>query len=203
MTDATTNTGTPKRPTFLTVLCILSFIGCAIGLLNFKDYFEAKAEAAKGGASQVADAMDQAMDDAMASGEMSESERELAESLGSAIGNLDYNAIATASLVKGLMVLVCLVGVLMMWRLKKTGFYIYTLAQIVFVAAPFIWIGGLAGGFMGILMGLHHPLRAQLETHALSAASHVRATPFRRTVEGRSLFRGSTFVPCKRTATGA
>lgn len=149
------NTGAPKRPTFLTVLCILSFIGCAIGLWNFKDYFEAKSMAAQGGNTELSSAMDEAMNEAMSNGEMTDEQRQLAESLGSAmLGDLNYDSIATASLVKGLSVLLCLVGVWMMWKLKKTGFYIYTLAQVVFVAAPFIWIGGLAGGVVGILMAI-------------------------------------------------
>ncbi|HRH38857.1 MAG TPA: hypothetical protein PK760_10955 [Flavobacteriales bacterium] len=151
----TTTTGAPKRPTFLTVLCILSFIGCGLGIFSgFTGYFANKALAGVGAtASEQMDAsIDQAMDEAMANSEMTEAQKELAGSLGDALGGLtDFGAMATSALVQGLMAILCLVGVLMMWKLKKTGFYIYTVAQVVTVAAPFIWVGGLAGGFMGIL----------------------------------------------------
>ncbi len=146
-----TNTGAPKRPTFLTVLCILSFIGCAFGIFGgFYGYFTNKALVGSGDA--FSEQMQSGMEEAMASGEMSEAERELANSLGEAFGGaMDFNAMANASLIQGIMALICLVGVFMMWQLKKTGFYIYTLAQIVTVATPFLLVGGLAGGLMGTL----------------------------------------------------
>lgn len=92
------------------------------------------------------------MDEAMASGEMSDAEREMASAIGDALGgSMDFGAMATSSSIQGLAAIVCLIGVFMMWKLKKTGFYIYTLAQVVTVAAPFIFVGGLAGGLMATL----------------------------------------------------
>jgi hypothetical protein len=49
-----------------------------------------------------------------------------------------------------------LLGVWMMWNLRKQGFYIYTLASIAGLAVPFIFLGGglitlLAVGFGGFI----------------------------------------------------
>lgn len=147
----TTATGAPQRPTFLTVLCILSFIGCGLGIFGgITGYFTNKALVGTGDA--LSSEISNSMDEALSSGEMSDAEREMASALGNALGgSMDFGAMANSSLVQGLMAIVCLIGVFMMWKLKKTGFYIYTLAQIVTVAAPFVLVGGLAGGLMATL----------------------------------------------------
>jgi hypothetical protein len=152
MTDATTNTGAPKRPTFLTVLCILSFIGCAWGAYSgITGYFEMKAMATSGAAG-MQEIMDQAMDESMASGEVDAQSAEMAKDLAnSLVGSIDYASMANASLIQGILCLIIGIGVFMMWNLKKTGFYVYTVCQIAYVLVPFIMVGGLAGGLMGVL----------------------------------------------------
>lgn len=151
MSDTTT-TGAPARPTFLTVLCILSFIGCAWYCFSgISGYFTLKAMGGLGG-ENVENIMDQAMDESMASGEMTEEGAELARNLGDALlGGMDYTAMANSSLIQGLLCLLILVGVLMMWKLKKTGFYLYTVGQLAYVIVPFVMIGGGLAGLMGIV----------------------------------------------------
>lgn len=158
MTDMNTAGATtaPKRPTFLTVLCILTFVGCAWGLYtNFTGYFavKASADAMSESSAQLSEQMNAAMDSVATSNNMTPEEREMAGKLGEALSGAAGNpaGIATTALVQGIMCILCLVGALMMWNLKKTGFYIYTLAQVVTIAAPFIWVGGLGGGLVGIL----------------------------------------------------
>lgn len=147
----TTATGAPQRPTFLTVLCILSFIGCGLGIFGgITGYFTNKALAGTGDA--LSSEISSSMDEALANENMSDAERQMANALGDALGgSMDFGAMANSSLVQGLMAIVCLIGVYMMWKLKKTGFYIYTVAQIATVAAPFVLVGGLAGGLMATL----------------------------------------------------
>lgn len=147
----TTTTGAPKRPTFLTVLCILSFIGCAWGAFTgISGYFTYKAMAPA--SSAVSEEISGAMDEAMSNENMSDAERQMAGALGDALGGLgDFSALANSSLTQGLLCLLIVVGVWMMWNLKKTGFYIYTLGQLAMVIVPFVMVGGLAGGFMAIL----------------------------------------------------
>jgi hypothetical protein len=97
---------TEQRPGSLTVLCILSYIGCGIAIIS-----------------------------------------SLA-TIGTLMGKIDLLA-----------ALVCLFGVILMWKLKKNGFYLYVIGEI----TPFI--GGVAtvgltglfsfaGGFMSIIAGL-------------------------------------------------
>ncbi|HMC98131.1 MAG TPA: hypothetical protein VKG92_10775 [Flavobacteriales bacterium] len=138
-----TSTGAPKRPQFLTVLCILSFIGCGIGLVSgVMGYFSNKALASSG--------LQEAMTNA--GGEMAEASAEMGQAMDMLGGmGLDFGKMATSSLIVGLLNIVVLLGVLMMWKLKKTGYYIYTLGQVASVATPFLVIGSLAGGLMATL----------------------------------------------------
>lgn len=97
-----------KRPTFLTVLCILSYIGCAIQLLG-------------------------------------------------SLGRLK----TTLGIVTLLAAIICFVGVLMMWKLKKTGFYIYVVGEVVPIISGIIIVGAsglfsFAGGFMAMIMALSY-----------------------------------------------
>ncbi len=64
---------------------------------------------------------------------------------------MDFGKMATSSLVIGLLNIVVLIGVFMMWKLKKTGYYVYTLGQVASVATPFLIVGSLAGGLMATL----------------------------------------------------
>jgi len=143
MSDMNTSTGAPKRPQFLTVLCILSFIGCGIGLVSgVMGYFSNKALASTG--------LQEAMSDM--GGEMEEASTEMGEAMDLLGGmGLDFAKMATSSLIVGLLNIVVLLGVLMMWKLKKTGYYVYTLGQVASIATPFLVVGSLAGGMMATL----------------------------------------------------
>jgi hypothetical protein len=152
----------PKRPTFLTVLCILSFIGCGFGIFSgISGYFTNKAAAKAGMGAEVSQQINTAMDEAMANSEMSESERAMAEKLTSAFSSegLNFDNLATSSLVVGIMSIVCLAGVFLMWQLKRMGFFIYVVGQVVSVAAPFIWSSGLgAFGDLFAMLGAIFPV---------------------------------------------
>ncbi len=154
MNEATT-TGAPKRPTFLTVLCILSFIGGAWGVI--------------GGIINMAAGNDSAAVAEM-SAEMDQAQAELGDDAASQIAGDMMNAagdfavkaaenaksIGIANIVLSLL---SLAGVWMMWNLKKTGFYVYTVATICGLAVPLIFLGvnlmsmlsvGI-GGLFGVL----------------------------------------------------
>jgi hypothetical protein len=130
-----------KRPTFLTVLCILSFIGSGLSILSslwgllFSRGMQAVSGMAEEGFSEA----------------MTEIESEAPE-MGGFMGNLlggamkameHYTLITTVSL---LVAITGLIGVIMMWKLKKIGFYVYTGAQVVGIIVPLVVIGGLVGG---------------------------------------------------------
>lgn len=113
----------PRIPAFLKVLCILTFVGAGMGILGsiyniFMNDFtirtlEAQANSPFGGFVDYSAYI------------------ETLKKWGLIAGML--NLLASA---------LCLTGALMMWKLRKTGFFIYLAGQII----PFIVLYGLLGG---------------------------------------------------------
>lgn len=139
------STGASARPTFLTVLCILSFIAGgwtlisgAIGLMNAPDPVEVQA--------QMDEALDEleGMDDSPIGGMMQNVAGEAAKAAQHA-RPLNMASIALA--------LVSLFGVWQMWNLKKMGFWIYVLAGIAGILAPMFIMGGGMLALMGAGIG--------------------------------------------------
>jgi len=110
---------TQERPTFLTVLCILSFI-----LLEAAESMEGYQEVP--GTEYVEESLSYA---------------------------------STLGIVSILAALVCLWGVLWMWKLKKTGYYIYIVGELAPVIVSFILVGfgSFLGGFFAFI-GLIFPV---------------------------------------------
>jgi len=144
MEETNTSAAVPaKRPTFITVLCIISFVGIAFSLIGgIMGYFTYSAMASAGdalkglGGNTASDQMGQAMSSAV-------------DALG-----LDPSKMAMNSLVVALLNIPLLIGVLMMWKQKKVGFFIYTAFELIQAVVPFIIVGGLAGGLSGVLYAI-------------------------------------------------
>ena len=127
-----------KRPQFLTVLCILSFVGIGIGvisalysLLTFSSTIE----------------MMNRYGDLMSS---------------SPFGGMVDSLIKWGQTLYAIQIvanLVCLAGVLMMWKLKKSGFFIYIVGEIAPAIASFALMGGYGPlGTMAMIMGTIFPI---------------------------------------------
>ncbi len=131
----------PKRPQFLTVLCILTFIGSALGLLGaIYGYFSAKSSAAMMDTMGNTPGMEGM--GGMMMGEVQATMRKAAEN---AFPNMIIGIVCS---------LLCLFGALQMWQLKKQGFYIYTVGEIAAPIAAFILgAGGMIGG-IGAIFGV-------------------------------------------------
>lgn len=141
------NTGASTRPTLLTVLCILSFIGGAWGLISGTmnlvqdntaelaaaqaQMDEARAEMGDEASGMVGGLMDGAM-------EMAEKAAANARSIG----------IATIVLS-----LISLFGVWKMWNLQKQGFWLYLLATIAGLIVPLIFLGFNMLALLSVGMG--------------------------------------------------
>ncbi len=111
-----------KRPTFLTVLCILSFIAAGISIIMLL-LGTVLAGAATAG---------------VAAAENAGAEVE------SAVGNIwAYLGVAAA------LIITSLVGVIKMWKLQKSGFYIYTVAAVAGIIVDMVLGAGL--NVMGII----------------------------------------------------
>lgn len=128
---------TSKRPVFLTVLCILTWVGCAIGLVGAIGSI-GMSSAASGMSTQMQSTGDPELDRSMA-----------------AITEASNSAMKYASMISWinlLCIVACALGAFFMWQLKKTGFYIYTAGELIPVVASIALLGSMPGG--GLFAGL-------------------------------------------------
>jgi hypothetical protein len=127
-----------KRPTFLTVLGILSFIGIAFSLIGgIMNYFTYSALASSGDMFSNMGADGEQMNQAM---------NAMSDMLG-----LDYGKMATSAIIQASLNIPILIGVLMMWKQKKTGYYVYAAFEVIQPLIPLFLGLGLAGGIMAIV----------------------------------------------------
>jgi hypothetical protein len=118
------NVEVAKRPKFLQTLCILSFIACGImiifGMYGLKNLFSTVEELASEKNMQMLQEISQ-------------------ESYDNAIAALQYKDI---NAIFGILTpILSLIGVIMMWNLKKPGFILYVFAEIL----PYILIAFTTG----------------------------------------------------------
>jgi hypothetical protein len=123
------------RPTILTVIGILSFIGLGYriltGLIN----------ASLGTVtSSISEFMNEVVANEVDLSEVPESLKGLVESILDAVTKLLANTTAIYLTVV-LLAAIALLGVIMMWQLKKSGFYVYAAARSLIAIVPFIFIG--------------------------------------------------------------
>jgi hypothetical protein len=130
----------PKRPTFLTVLCILTFIGSALTLISaIYGYFTISASAA---------AFDTSMSQVQGleqTGMMGELQETMQKAVDNALPNFIIGVVCS---------LLCLFGAIQMWKQLKMGFYIYCVGELVPPIAGFILGAGGMIGSAGAAVGL-------------------------------------------------
>lgn len=114
-----------KRPAFLTVLCILTFIGAGFSILSELVVLFLPSSFMDGMSSQFAEMLGE------------EKAEEIVTSFTLASKLAPYQLILS---------ILSLTGAIMMFQLKRMGFYLYTLAQVLLVVLP-----GLIGGQWSIL----------------------------------------------------
>ena len=138
------------RPTFLTVLCILTFIGSGWSIYSgISNYYTA--DISYGLVNEQFEKVQEELDDK----DGAEVAGKLLQSIGDSMTpeKIKNNGIATA-----ITSLITLIGAILMWGLRKTGFYVYVIGAIAAVIAPIAIFGGFAGAmasggaaFVGIL----------------------------------------------------
>lgn len=131
------------RPVFITVLCILTFIGSGWGVVSESiKYFTADSQAtAISVAKEKVNADLQKNND---SGKGSQFAKKMMNSLNTSPENIKKGALSST-----LAAILCIAGAIMMWNLKKTGFYLYVAGTLVGIISPFVIFGG--GNFIAIL----------------------------------------------------
>jgi hypothetical protein len=123
------------RPTLLTVIGILSFIGLGYriltGLIN----------AALGTAtSSIAPFLNDVFENEVDLSDVPESMQGFIASILDAVTRLLEN-VTGIYLTVVLLSVIALLGVIMMWQLKKSGFYMYAASRSLIAFVPFIFIG--------------------------------------------------------------
>ncbi|WP_372750885.1 hypothetical protein [Labilibaculum sp.] len=142
--NVTTITTPKKRPTFLTVLCILSFIGSGgFGLLNSLYQFATFESSYPKNAEKLSLVLEQLEDAGMDSGFMYTNAQNSLIQLEKMSQNLGIITGANC-----LFALLSLLGVFMMFKLKKNGFYLYLGANLFWILVPLALIDFDATLFM-------------------------------------------------------
>ena len=131
------------RPTFLTVLCILTFIGSAWGIIgNIQRYLTANTTA-----QFVSAATQEGREELQKSGDEGS---KVANSILSGMDAMLNPANVKKAAIFGIVASVLtLLGGFLMFQLKKTGFYTYLVGTVVGIIGPFVAFSG--AGVMGIL----------------------------------------------------
>jgi hypothetical protein len=129
-----------KIPDMLNVLTILSFIGCAIGLLgSIYNYFSV-----------------------CKSVEMMEKLSDSDNPMAGMMGSMTESAIKQCEMrmpmliISLLSIIVCFVGVLQMRKLKKTGFFLYLIGELIAPIAMLVMVG--SGGTFMLVLTLFIPI---------------------------------------------
>lgn len=145
--------GKPARPTFLTVLCILTFIGSGWGIISgITGYLSADATS---GITQAAmqDAREQLEDE-------DNPAANLTEKIFSGTSEMMVPANLKKNAVMGMIASIfTLLGGVLMFKLKKNGYYSYILGTLIGIAAPFVAFGtgniiAIASSSMVALFGI-------------------------------------------------
>ncbi|MCA0362586.1 MAG: hypothetical protein LCH67_00965 [Bacteroidetes bacterium] len=147
-----------QRPTFLTVLCILTFIGSAWGIFGaYTNYSSAGFASGMG-----QDVIDQAKDQIESSAK-SEKESEFAgKILDSVSSNLTEKNIKDAAIASGISSILTLIGAVLMWGLNKKGYWLYIIGIAVAIIAPMTIYDGIMSAAAGIGFGFFGAIFAVL-----------------------------------------
>jgi|KBSMisStaDraftv2_1062788.scaffolds.fasta_scaffold00027_8 hypothetical protein len=133
----------PARPTFLTVLCILTFIGSTWGIISgITGYLTANTMS-----QMVSAATEESRQEIQKSGD--EGSKVANSILDSVNAMMNPAAKKKAALFGIVASVLTLLGGFLMFQLKKTGFYTYALGTLVGIIGPFVAFSG--AGFMGIV----------------------------------------------------
>ena len=124
----------PQRPTGLTIACVLSFINAGFQFLgNIFSFLAYNVMQGLGQDEDYLEMMEKFVPD------IDEFETQMQAQL--AVSRISYLLMALAFAAS-------FIGVLQMWNLKKNGFHIYAIAQILILIITAIFVAGVTGASM-------------------------------------------------------
>lgn len=146
------------RPTFLTILCVLTFISCVSGLWTQSEQLWSPGVIAE----QTRELFEQLREnmEEQATGENAELMNGLFDSV---LERATSENIRTSAILMLIYESLTLYGAYLMWNLRKQGYYYYVAGVAVVLIAPIVLIGGwfglvtsLGGGFLSLIfVGLY------------------------------------------------
>lgn len=140
-----------KITTFLTVLCILTFVGSTFGILGgIYGYFTAKATTSM--VTQSRETMDSLIKDANIDSADIKPLKLVTNLSNTMSKGYTVEKIRNNSLFQILASIFCLGGALLMWKLKKSGYYSYLIGTLIGIIGPLAIFG--IDNFLGIASSL-------------------------------------------------
>lgn len=134
-----------ERPTFLTILCILTFVASAwwiySGIQNFTS-----PEMTSG----LAGEMLENFEDQISGQEGAESVSGIFDSISDSMTTEKVKNNGLATIVTNILTLL---GAILMWGLKKNGYYVYILGVLAAIISPILIFGGFVGGTSAFVVG--------------------------------------------------
>jgi hypothetical protein len=134
-----------QRSTFLTVLCVLTFLGSAFGIFQGITAFVSADK-------MVTEMNKNITEQEKATKEIEQKKNDpgskFALKMIDSVKGLTAEKLKQSSIASSLANVLTLLGALLMWRLNRKGFYLYVAGIIATVAAPFIIFG--SGNIMAI-----------------------------------------------------
>lgn len=138
-----------KRPAFITVLGILGFIG--VGWQIISGIMQMLAGAVTGAVMDMGEGMAEGMEnlEGLEGMENLEGMEEFGNAM-EGVGNLMAHQ-STLGIISIVSALVCLLGIIWMWKLQKKGFFVYVIGEIAPAIATMVLVGFGLGGFMAMM----------------------------------------------------
>jgi hypothetical protein len=134
-----------RRTTFITVLCILTFIGSGFALAsNIYGYFTAEKTEM-----QMRKTVKILEKDTKNSGGEDQMAKEITSVMGSSFtkDNIQKNALGAIAAA-----ILCLTGAVLMWRINKKGYIFYLAGTLMGIVIPFLLYGNNIFGIIGTVV---------------------------------------------------
>ena len=138
------------RSVFITVLCILTFIGSTMSLVKQSIvYFTADSQA-----TSFSIARERIKSDAKTKSESDKGAQFAQKFMGSL--NISAGNIRKGALSDIMAAILCLTGALLMWKLQRRGFYLYVAGTLLGIISPFVIYGGsnIISIFSSVIWGI-------------------------------------------------